>query len=104
MVITTHFIDNNWCLTMRIISFRMIEDHRGKTISKKIVTCLQNWGIERLFTITADNATTNDVAVNYVTMQLLAWRNDDAFAWAGIVYACALLCTYFEFYCCFRVK
>ena len=24
------------------------------------------------------NATTNDVAVNYVTMQLLAWKNDDA--------------------------
>ena len=45
-----------------------------------------------------------DVAVNYVTMQLLAWRNDDTFAWAGTVYACALLCTYFEFDCCFRVE
>ncbi|KAH9658754.1 BED-type domain-containing protein [Citrus sinensis] len=83
MVITTHFIDNDWCLNRRIISFSVIEDHRGKTIGKKIVACLQDWGIERLFAITVDNASTNDVAVNYVTMQLLAWRNDDAIVLAG---------------------
>ncbi|KAH9718599.1 hypothetical protein KPL71_022284 [Citrus sinensis] len=67
----------------RIISFSVIEDHRGKTIGKKIVACLQDWGIERLFAITVNNASTNDVAVNYVTMQLLAWRNDDAIVLAG---------------------
>ncbi|KAH9724210.1 BED-type domain-containing protein [Citrus sinensis] len=39
--------------------------------------------IERLFAITVDNASTNDVAVNYVTMQLPAWRNDDAIVLAG---------------------
>ncbi|XP_052287357.1 zinc finger BED domain-containing protein RICESLEEPER 2-like [Citrus sinensis] len=78
MVITAHFIDSDWCLNRRIISFSVIEDHRGKTIGKKIVACLQDWGIERLFAITVDNASTNDVAVNYVTMQSLGWRNDDA--------------------------
>ena len=36
-----------------------------------------------MFAITVDNASTNDVAVNYVTMQLLAWRNDDAIVLAG---------------------
>ncbi|KAH9782184.1 BED-type domain-containing protein [Citrus sinensis] len=69
--------------TIRIISFSVIEDHRGKTIGKRIVACLQDWGIERLFAITVDNASTNDVAVNYVTMQLLAWGNDDAIVLAG---------------------
>ncbi|KAH9705062.1 BED-type domain-containing protein [Citrus sinensis] len=83
MVITAHFIDSDWCLNRRIISFSVIEDHRGKTIGKKIVACLQDWGIERLFAITVDNASTNNVAVNYVTMQLLAWRNDDAVVLAG---------------------
>ncbi|KAH9768773.1 BED-type domain-containing protein [Citrus sinensis] len=83
MVITAHFIDSDWCLNIRIISFSVIEDHRGKTIGKKIVACLQDWGIERLFAITVDNASTNDVAVNYVTMQLLGWRNDDAIVLAG---------------------
>ncbi|KAH9781073.1 BED-type domain-containing protein [Citrus sinensis] len=83
MVITTHFIDSDWCLNRRIISFSVIEDHRGKTIGKKIVACLQDWGIERLFAITVDNTSTNGVAVNYVTIQLLAWRNDDAIVLAG---------------------
>ncbi|KAH9672274.1 zinc finger BED domain-containing protein DAYSLEEPER [Citrus sinensis] len=79
----THFIDSNWCLNRRIISFSAVEDHRGKSIGKKIVACLQDWGIERLFAITTDNATTNDVAIVYVTMHLLAWRNDDALVLAG---------------------
>ncbi|KAH9780522.1 BED-type domain-containing protein [Citrus sinensis] len=83
MVITTHFIDNDWCLNRRIISFSAIEDHRGKAIGKKNVACLQDWQIERLFAITVDNATTNDIVVGYVIMQLLGWRNDDALVLAG---------------------
>ena len=78
MVIITHFIDNDWCLNRKIISFSAIEDHRGKSIGKKIMTCLQDWGIKRLFAINVDNATANAIVVGYVTMQLLTWRNDDA--------------------------
>lgn len=44
-----HFIDSDWCLNIRIINFSVIEDHRGKMIDKKIIACLQDWGIERLF-------------------------------------------------------
>ncbi|KAH9657904.1 hypothetical protein KPL70_023270 [Citrus sinensis] len=83
MVITNHFIDSDWCLNRKIISFSAIEDHRGKTIGKKIVACLQDWGIERLFAIIVDNATANDIAIGYVTMQLLTWRNDNALVLAG---------------------
>ena len=36
-----------------------------------------------MFAITADNATTYDIAIGYVTMQLLAWKNDDALVLAG---------------------
>ena len=82
----------------------MIKDYRGKSIGKKIVACLQDWGIERLFAITVNNAIANDIDVGYVTMQLLSWRNDDALVLAGTIYACALLCTYFEFDCRFRVR
>ena len=42
IVITTHFINSDWCLNRRIISFSAIEDHRGKLIGKKIVACLQD--------------------------------------------------------------
>ena len=72
MVIKAHFIDSDWCLNRRIISFSAIEDHRGKSIGKKIMAYLHGWRIERLFAITIDNTTTNDIAVDYVTMQLLA--------------------------------
>ena len=82
-MITVHFIDSDWFLNRRIISFSAIEDHRGKSIGKTIVACLQDWGIERLFAITIDNATANDIVVGYVTMQLLTWRNDDALVLAG---------------------
>ena len=94
MVITTHFIDSDWCLNRRIISFSAIEDHRGKSIGKKIVACLQDWGIERLFVITVDNATANDIVVGYVTMQLLSWRNDDALVLAG---------QYMHVHCCAHI-
>ncbi|KAH9744069.1 BED-type domain-containing protein [Citrus sinensis] len=63
MVITAHFIDSDWCLNKRIINFSAIEDHKGKSIGKKIVACLQDWGIKRLFAITVDNTTANDIAV-----------------------------------------
>ena len=42
MMITTHFIDSEWCLNRRIISFSVIEVHIGKSIDKKIVACLQD--------------------------------------------------------------
>ncbi|KAH9724628.1 putative AC transposase [Citrus sinensis] len=32
IVITAHFVDSDWCLNKRIISFSAIEDHRGKSI------------------------------------------------------------------------
>ena len=94
MVITTHFIDSYWCLNRRIISFSAIEDHRGKSIGKTIVACLQDWGIERLFAITVDNVTANDIVVGYVTMQLLSWRNNDAFVLAG---------QYMHVHCCAHI-
>ena len=48
MVITTHFIDSDWCLHKKIINFSVIEDHKRKSIGKKIETFLREWGIERV--------------------------------------------------------
>ena len=39
-MITSHFIDSDWCLNKRITSFSMIENHKGKKIGKKIIACL----------------------------------------------------------------
>ncbi|XWS54112.1 hypothetical protein CRYUN_Cryun10bG0060400 [Craigia yunnanensis] len=38
----------------------------GKYIGKLVETCLFNWGLENVGTITVDNATTNDVAISHL--------------------------------------
>ncbi|KAL0554309.1 hypothetical protein IC582_008227 [Cucumis melo] len=66
MVLTVHFIDSDWKLHKRILSFCPIENHRGDTIGKTIEKNLKNWGIERVMTLTVDNASSNDTVVAYL--------------------------------------
>ena len=60
-------------LYKRILSFTPITNHKGDGIEKLIETCLIDWGIERLFTITVDNASANNVAITYVKKKLANW-------------------------------
>ncbi|KAG8473160.1 hypothetical protein CXB51_035123 [Gossypium anomalum] len=41
-------------------------NHKGESIGMVIEKCLMNWGIDKLFTITVDNASSNDVAIGYL--------------------------------------
>ncbi|KAH7670513.1 Ribonuclease H-like protein [Dioscorea alata] len=61
--LTIHFIDLDWKLKKRIISFYELEPpHTGIVISDAISKCHLEWGIQdKVSTITLDNATTNDV-------------------------------------------
>lgn len=63
MVITLHFVDSKWNLRKFIIGFKNVSDHKGATISDVLLECLAEWGIERIFTITVDNATANTSAL-----------------------------------------
>jgi hypothetical protein len=69
MIITTHFIDSDWNLYKRILNFCLIPNHKGDTIGEKILSCMLEWGIRNIFTITIDNATSNDAALEYVKMR-----------------------------------
>ncbi|KAM3378794.1 hypothetical protein P3S68_011207 [Capsicum galapagoense] len=40
--------------------------HKGETIGSAIESCLLDWGIENLFTVTLDNASANDVAITHL--------------------------------------
>ncbi|KAL0539982.1 hypothetical protein IC582_024204 [Cucumis melo] len=66
MVLTTHFIDSDWKLHKRILSFSPIENHKGDTIGKTIEKNLKDWGIERVMTLTVDNESSNDTTVAYL--------------------------------------
>jgi hypothetical protein len=61
--ITAHFIDCEWNLHKRILNFCLIPNHKGETIGGKIESCMHEWGIASIFTITVDNASSNDTAL-----------------------------------------
>ena len=69
-----HYIDSDWCLKKRILNFVQISNHKGETIAKLIEDCLHKWGIEKVFTITVDNATANDVAVSILKRRVNGWE------------------------------
>ncbi|KAG2711774.1 hypothetical protein I3760_04G092600 [Carya illinoinensis] len=66
MCLTAHFIDKNWKLQKKIINFCLIPNHRGDAIGRYVESCLLNWGIDRIFTVTVDNASSNDTAISYL--------------------------------------
>ena len=66
MCITTHFVDNDWKLNKKILNFFSISSDRGDIIGQEIQRCLRDWGIDKICTVTVDNASSNDVAISYL--------------------------------------
>ncbi|KAL0308961.1 UNVERIFIED_CONTAM: putative AC transposase [Sesamum radiatum] len=66
MCLTAHWIDSDWELQKRIINFCIVENHKGETIGKQIEECLHEWGIDKVCTITVDNASSNDRAIAHL--------------------------------------
>lgn len=66
MVITGHWIDQNWHLQKRILNFVHIPPpRRGLEIANSIWRCLEEWGIDsKVHTISVDNASANDTAID----------------------------------------
>ena len=65
IVVTAHYIDNDWQLNKRIIAFRAFDfPHSGHQISNIIYQTACNFGIQnKIMSITFDNASNNNVAV-----------------------------------------
>lgn len=74
IVLTAHFIDDNWVLHKRILNFVVIPNHKGKTIGQLVESCLIGWGIEKVFTIVVDNASPNQVALDYMREKIGNWN------------------------------
>ncbi|XP_052203129.1 zinc finger BED domain-containing protein DAYSLEEPER-like [Diospyros lotus] len=70
MVLTAHFIDSEWKMQKRILNFCQISYHKGETIGKTIEACLKEWGIEKVFTITVDNAASNNGAFGHMRKKI----------------------------------
>ncbi|PRQ53792.1 putative transcription factor/ chromatin remodeling BED-type(Zn) family [Rosa chinensis] len=70
MVLTAHFIDVDWKMHKRVINFCVIQNHQGATIGRLIESCLLQWDIEKVLTITVDNASANKSALEWLTSQM----------------------------------
>ncbi|KAL4567497.1 hypothetical protein LXL04_023082 [Taraxacum kok-saghyz] len=70
--LTAHYVDKNWVLHKRLLNFSdMPPPHNGISLSEKVYSLLAKWGIEgKLFSITLDNASSNDTFVNILKLQL----------------------------------
>lgn len=75
MSLTAHFIDDNWTLHKKILNFCPISGHSGEAIGKGVEKCLLEWGITRVMTITVDNASSNDVGIQYIRRRLQRWKD-----------------------------
>lgn len=66
MLITDHFIADDWTLHKRIMGFTKVSDHKGTTIGREIESSILEWGIKQIFTITVDNASSNTTSIDYL--------------------------------------
>ena len=73
MCITAYFIDNEWKLHKKILSFVPLTSYRGEYIAKAIENCLLDWGLKNVFTVTVDNASSNNTALSYFRKKILSW-------------------------------
>uniref|UniRef100_A0A803KUP1 BED-type domain-containing protein n=1 Tax=Chenopodium quinoa TaxID=63459 RepID=A0A803KUP1_CHEQI len=66
--------DSRRALTKMVImdemSFRMVE-HEG---FRNFMKCLLEWGISRVMTVTVDNASSNDVGIQYLKRRFESWK------------------------------
>lgn len=74
MCLTTHFIDDNWRLQKRILNFCQVEEHKGETIGKKIESSLLEWNVDGIFTLTVDNASSNNLTIKFLKRKTVDWK------------------------------
>ena len=70
MTVTASFIDESWNLHKKVISFFMVKGHKGEDIGKNMTRCLADWDLDKVMTVTVDNASANDTGVDYLRKQL----------------------------------
>jgi hypothetical protein len=74
MCLTCHFIDDDWKLHKRILNFCIVDDHKGEIVGRKIKLCLHAWGIDSIFTLTVDNASSNGGTIKFLETVTKDWK------------------------------
>ena len=67
LCLTAHFIDSDWNHQKKILNLCLVPNHKGETIGKVVESCLLEWGIDKIFTVTVvDNSSSNDATIDYL--------------------------------------
>ncbi|KAK4605841.1 hypothetical protein RGQ29_000218 [Quercus rubra] len=74
MSLTGHFIGDDWKLHKRILNICQVEDHKGETIGRKIEMSLCEWGINGIFTLKVDNASSNGATIKFLENVTKNWE------------------------------
>ncbi|XP_061988156.1 zinc finger BED domain-containing protein RICESLEEPER 2-like [Rosa rugosa] len=61
----------------------VIPNHKGEAIARLLEDCLLEWGIEKILTITVDNASSNDVALKELSKRIGDWGVPNALLHQG---------------------
>ncbi|KAM0859393.1 hypothetical protein ACQ4PT_047234 [Festuca glaucescens] len=80
MTVIAHFICSDWKLHKKIISFFKVKGHMGDDIGKHLQKTLIDWGVEKVMTITVDNASSNDGGIVHMKKELNKANNSIAAA------------------------
>ncbi|XP_039117765.1 zinc finger BED domain-containing protein RICESLEEPER 2-like [Dioscorea cayenensis subsp. rotundata] len=72
MVVTCHFVDYEWKLQKCMLCFRsIVPPHTGVVVCDELARCIVDWGLgKKLMSVSVDNASYNDVAVNLLKANL----------------------------------
>ena len=70
--LTAHYVNENWELKNIILNFcHMPPPHTGTHLLEKILSFLEEWGIEKkIFPITLDNTSNNDNCQDFIKKKL----------------------------------
>lgn len=90
MMVIAHYVDACWRLKKLIIGFKHVSDRKGQTIYRVLIDVLADWGIEKIFCVTIDNATANSSALRRFHSQLSSVSNDALlFRWEFLHMRCS---------------
>jgi hypothetical protein len=73
MCLTAHWIDEGWKLNKKILNFCQVSNHKDETIGQMIESCLLEWGIDNILTVTVDNASLNNLTIKYLKKVTSGW-------------------------------
>ncbi|KAI3853214.1 hypothetical protein MKX03_020549 [Papaver bracteatum] len=64
----------NMSYMKKILNLCLVTDHTGLELGKTVASCLLQWRVERVFTMTVNNINSNNETVSYLSKRVVGWK------------------------------